>query len=138
MFGGLAKASQFEQEQRQQEFLDFDNKCREDSIMFVKLLFVTDRDTIAHTLGKRLAHKKIAHDLRVWLDSSTELHNSQISRAGLDEIDMHIDPTDFIAFNSYKNNLKKFVDFAKKTDIDEFARYKNPWLVMNTFLLNFS
>ena len=40
---------------------------------------------------------------------------------------MHIDPTDFVAFNRYQKNLRVFANFALNTDSDE-----NPWLVVNT------
>jgi hypothetical protein len=46
---------------------------------------------------------------------------------GLQEIELHIDPTDFIAFNSYQTNLRIFTNFALNTDMKE-----NPWIVVNT------
>lgn len=46
---------------------------------------------------------------------------------GLDEIELHIDPTDFIAFNSYQKNLHIFTNFALNTESPE-----NPWVVVNT------
>lgn len=46
---------------------------------------------------------------------------------GLDMIDMHIDPTDFIAFNMYQHNLRVFMNFALNTDTEA-----NPWVVVNT------
>ena len=106
---------------------------RRKKIVFCKLLFVTDRDSIARTLGKRLAQKKICSDLRVWLDSSNGAHAGDITREGIDEIEAHIDPTDFIAFNSYHSNLKKFTTFAKNTDISHRCTYFNPWIV-STFV----
>jgi len=54
---------------------------------------------------------------------------------------MHIDPTDFIAFNNYERNLSKFADFVRNTDkvghlgdhrTYSFADYENPWFVVNT------
>ena len=113
VYGALAHADTQTRLDRYKEFKEFDAQCRRDSILFCKLLFVTDRDAIARTLGKRLAHRKIAHDLRRWLDAN---HDGEINREGLDEIEAHIDPTDFIAFNSYHNNLKQFASVARNTD----------------------
>jgi hypothetical protein len=46
---------------------------------------------------------------------------------GLDFIEFHIDPTDFIAFNLYQKNLHKFINFALNTE-----NPANPWIVVNT------
>jgi hypothetical protein len=60
-----------------------------DGVLFLKLLFVADKDSIALTLGKRLAHKTIAQtDLKTWLDANSIEHD----REGLAEIEDHIDP----------------------------------------------
>ena len=108
-----------------EEFRDYDETCKEEGVLFCKLLFVADKDSIASTLGKRLAHKQIARDLRTWLDANSVEH----AREGLEEIEIHIDPTDFVAFNNYKTNLSIFTDFARNTDKVD---YKNPWTVVNT------
>jgi hypothetical protein len=60
--------------------------------------------SIAATLGKRLAHKQIVRDLRTWHDANSVV--AQV-REGLDAIELHIDPTDFLAFNNYEANLHK-------------------------------
>ena len=60
-------------------------------MLFLKLLFVADKDSIALTLGKRLAHKSIAKDLQTWLDANSTRHE----REGLAEIENHIDPVSF-------------------------------------------
>lgn len=106
---------------------------RRKNILFCKLLYVTDRDSIARTLGKRLAQKKICRDLRTWLDSSNGSHAGTITREGLDEVEAHIDPTDFIAFNSYHDNLNKFMAFARNTDISKSCAFFNPWIVSGTY-----
>lgn len=112
-----------------QEFMEYSAMLRRKNILFCKLLFVTDRDSVAKTLGKRLAQKKICRDVRNWLDSSNRTHGGSITREGLEEIEAHIDPTDFIAFNSYHDNLKKFMTFALNTDISDSCTYYNPWIV---------
>lgn len=113
--------------------MEFDARCRRDNILFCKLMFIADRDSIAQTLGKRLAHKKICQDLRKWLDASAGDHEGQINREGLDEIEQHIDPTDFVAFNSYHTNLHKFLSFAHNTDLTHHeSAWLNPWLVVCT------
>ena len=106
-------------------------------ILFCKLLFVTSRDAISKTLGKRLAHKDIVRDLHTWLDANSIYHE----RDGLNEIEHHIDPSDFVALNKYDNNLKVFHDFVLHTDhvgrlhSDTHKAQKCeylPWLVINT------
>jgi hypothetical protein len=114
---------------RYEEFKEFDTQCRRDGILFCKLFFVTNRDAIAATLGKRLAQKKIARDLHTWLDAS---HDGDLYREGLAEIDLHIDPTDFIAFNSYHKNLDNFGEFVRHTDEPIKGSWTNPWIVVNT------
>ena len=54
-------------QKRYKEFMEFDRECFEKRILFLKLLFVTNRDSIASTLGKRLAQKHMAQDLRTWV-----------------------------------------------------------------------
>jgi polyphosphate kinase 2 (PPK2 family) len=129
VYGPLAKAPEATKQERYQEFLEFDERCMDQNILFCKLLFVADRDSIAKTLGKRLAHSQICKDLHKWLDSSVGRH---IDREGLDEIDLHIDPSDFVAFNSYHNNLHAFTTFARNTDTRPQSQLTNPWLVINT------
>ena len=109
--------------------MEFDAKCREDNILFSKVMFVADRDTIARTLGKRLAHKVVVKDLHTWLDASSGNEDGRISREGLAEIDNHIDQSDFVAFNSYHDNLHQFMSFAKSTDAMSNTTWFNPWLV---------
>ncbi|KAL3795879.1 hypothetical protein HJC23_002150 [Cyclotella cryptica] len=113
---------------RYKEFRDFDRQCREQGILFLKLLFVTNRDSIARTLGKRLAQKKMAKDLQTWLQACSSRSGSDVvSFEGLEAIAAHIDPTDFIAFNNYERNLRIFSNFALNTDTEA-----NPWVVVNT------
>ena len=129
VYGNLKDAPDSVKEDRYREFLEFDEMCMDQNILFCKLLFIADRDSIAKTLGKRLAHKQICKDLHYWLDASVGRH---IDREGLNEIDNHIDPTDFVAFNSYHKNLHAFTNFAKNTDVSPHAKLTNPWLVINT------
>lgn len=103
-------------------------QCRENDILFLKLLFVTNRDSIAKTLGKRLAQKKMAKDLTTWLRAcSSRGGEEDVLFEGLEAISAHIDPTDFVAFNNYERNLQIFSNFALNTDTEE-----NPWVVVNT------
>jgi len=67
VYGALANASDSEKNDRYREFMEFDADCMKNKILFVKLMFVTNRDSIAGTLGKRLAQRKMAEDLRTWL-----------------------------------------------------------------------
>ena len=136
VYGKLDELTLAEKLKRYEEFRTYDASCRENGVMFCKLLFVTDRDSIASTLGKRLAHKKIAQDLRTWLDANSVEH----FREGLQQIELHIDPTDFVAFNRYKENLARFTEFARNTDNvghvglqqNSTIGYSNPWNVVNT------
>ena len=118
-----------ERREKYREFIEFDRWCFENRILFLKLLFVTDRDSIAATLGKRLAQKHMAQDLEIWLKSSRggESEYGSIGFEGLDAIKLHIDPTDFVAFNNYQTNLRIFTNFAMNTELQE-----NPWVVVNT------
>jgi hypothetical protein len=137
VYGKFGDLDEVEKEAKYDEFRSYDTKCRQEGVLFCKLLFVADRDSIASTLGKRLAHKKIARDLRIWLDANSIEH----TREGLEEIERHIDPTDFVAFNKYKDNLSMFTDFARHTDDiraqsindggDQLG-YHNPWSIVNT------
>jgi hypothetical protein len=95
VYGKLGELPLEEKLQRYEEFRTYDANCRAEGVLFFKVFFVTDKDSIAKTLGKRLAHKQIARDLRAWLDANSVEH----SREGLEEIENHIDPTDFVAFN---------------------------------------
>lgn len=73
----------------------FDRECRENDILFFKLFFVTNRDSIAKTLGKRLAQKKMARDLTTWLQACRSRGEvDDVALEGLEEITLHIDPTD--------------------------------------------
>lgn len=134
VYGNLSKLDEHEKQKKYTEFRYYDEGCQ-NLVLFCKLLFVTDKDSIAATLGKRLAHKKIARDLKTWLQANSYEH----SLAGLEEIEKHIDPTDFVAFNRYWTNLSTFTDFVRNTDKfatrnmnGERASYKNPWTVVNT------
>jgi len=120
---------QDERREKYREFMDFDRWCFDNGILFLKLLFVTNRDSIASTLGKRLAQKHMAQDLETWLKSSRggESDYGSIGFEGLNDIKIHIDPTDFVAFNNYQTNLRIFSNFALNTDLQE-----NPWIVVNT------
>lgn len=135
VYGKFGELPESEKNERYNEFRSYDARCREEGVLFCKLLFVADKDSIATTLGKRLAHKKIACDLRTWLDANSIEH----ARQGLEEIENHIDPTDFVAFNKYKENMSIFTEFARNTDdIREqhvegvHPGYHNPWTIVNT------
>lgn len=139
VYGTLDQLPPQEKLKKYNEFRRYDYNCRQEGVLFFKCFFVSARDTIAATLGKRLAHKQIARDLRVWLDANSVSH----TREGLEEIELHIDPTDFIAFNKYEENLSKFAEFSRNTDTigrvvgDDSSKipsdaYDNPWLVINT------
>ena len=127
VYGSLGKLPVEEKVHRFAEFRAFDRDCRTKGILFFKLLFVTDKDSIAATLGKRLAHKKIAQDLRTWLDGTS--HQGHPVHEGLAAIEAHVDPTDFVAFNQYSENLENFCDVARNTDDNG---YSNPWFVVST------
>ena len=129
VYGELGKATDDVRKDRFREFMDFDREMYKKKILFCKLLFVTNRDSIASTLGKRLAQRHMAKDLHTWLQASRggESAFGDIGFEGLNEISLHIDPTDFVAFNRYQKNLRVFTNFALNTDSDE-----NPWLVVNT------
>lgn len=128
VYGNLNELAPAEKKKRYEEFIAFDEQCRKDDILFLKLLFVTNRDSIAKTLGKRLAQKKMAKDLTTWLQACTSRGGEDdISFEGLEAITAHIDPTDFIAFNNYERNLRIFSNFALNTDSEQ-----NPWVVVNT------
>jgi len=137
VYSNLDDLTDSEKRQYYALFQRFDEECRSQGILFCKLLFVTDRDSLSSTLGKRLAHKRIVRDLYVWLDANSSRHE----RSGLGEIESHIDPTDFIALNKFKYNLHRFVDFALNTDHTgrkSAGRYSEstcdilPWLIVNT------
>ena len=89
VYGKFSELSIKEKLRRYDDFRAYDAQCKEEGVLFFKLLFVADKDSIAATLGKRLAHKKIAQDLHTWLDANSFEH----AREGLDEIELHIDPT---------------------------------------------
>jgi polyphosphate kinase 2 (PPK2 family) len=136
VYGNLNQLGLQDKLDRYEEFRKFDLECDLRGILFCKLLFVTDKDSIAETLGKRLAHKQIAEDLQTWLDANSFPH----FREGLEELRTHIDPTDFSAFNRYKENLETFCEFARNTDnvghvgIQKATSigYSNPWHVVCT------
>lgn len=72
--------------------------------------------------------------MHIWLDSGSG-GGKIFHRDGLDEIDFHIDPTDFVAFNSYHDNLNKFATFVRHTDVpmEKNANdFENPWVVVST------
>lgn len=91
VYGGLQELPLDQKLKRYEEFRAYDYTCRSQGVLFCKVMFVTDRDSIAATLGKRLAHKKIVQDLRTWLDANSREHAYE----GLTAIEAHIDPTDF-------------------------------------------
>ena len=135
VYGGLNNMSSSEKARYYDEFIAFDHRCQENDILFLKLLFVTNRDSIASTLGKRLAQKHMARDLKSWLRACTpssvrgrgDDEKTVSLYAGLNAIAGHIDPTDFIAFNNYERNLQQFANFALNTETKD-----NPWVVVNT------
>lgn len=88
--GALAKAPDSEKNDRYREFMQFDADCAKNKILFVKLMFITNRDSIAGTLGKRLAQRKMSQDLRTWLKASyaDTPGSTDIPMEGLDMIDM--------------------------------------------------
>lgn len=54
VYGALADADNTTREDRYQEFLAFDRECRDNDILFFKLFFVTDRDSVAVSLLQSL------------------------------------------------------------------------------------
>lgn len=135
VYGKLNQLSTEQKLEHYLEFHQFEEECLSNGIMFCKLLFVTSRDSISTTLGKRLAHKEIVRDLHTWLDANSIHHE----RDGLNEIENHIDPTDFVALNKYDQNLKIFHDFVLHTDHVGRSHISHnstcayiPWLVINT------
>jgi polyphosphate kinase 2 (PPK2 family) len=139
VYGNLDKLPLSEKLKRYKEFREYDEACHQNETLFCKILFVTDKDSIAATLGKRLAQRQIARDLHSWLDANSSPNQE---RPGLDEIEHHIDPTDFIAFNKLQSNLAKFTEVARNTDVVGHVgsqkdsamplTYTNPWLVVCT------
>jgi polyphosphate kinase 2 (PPK2 family) len=123
------RLSQLDRADKYREFMAFDKECFKKNVLFLKLMFVTNRDSVAATLGTRLAQKNIAYDLRTWLKSSRGGENEYGVKGfeGLDAIEHHIDPTDFVAFNFYQQNLRVFTNFALNTESQ-----LNPWVVVNT------
>jgi hypothetical protein len=143
VYGKLRDASLSDKLVKYQEFRSYDATCHKEGILFCKLLFVTNKDSIASTLGKRLAHKKVARELRTWINANwVEQGGDMSSLQGLEDIEHHIDPTDFVAFNKYEENLAKFTEFARNTDTmyenkgnsrtTTKPTYDNPWTVVNT------
>ena len=159
VYGKLNELSIEDKIEKYKEFNEYDRTCYSDEgILFFKCLFVTDKDSIAATLGKRLAHKHIVRDLRTWLyANSKDGSDSNTIDEGLSEIELHIDPTDFVAFNKYETNLNIFTNVVRQTeklslskdgvevgDNDEEQQqqlqkehrkdcdYYNPWIVINT------
>jgi hypothetical protein len=135
VYGKLNELSTEHKLERYLEFHQFEEECLSNGIMFCKLMFVTSRDSISTTLGKRLAHKEIVRDLHAWLDANSIHHE----REGLNEIENHIDPTDFVALNKYDYNLKTFHDFVLHTDHVGRSHVRHnsscayiPWLIINT------
>lgn len=118
VYGALVTATNEEKLARYREFMEFDKECKRKNILFCKLMFVTNRDSIASTLGKRLAQRKMAQDLKMWVKASrgTDDVDGTFAMEGLEAIDLHIDPTDFIAFNMYQKNLHMFANFAINTE----------------------
>ncbi|CAJ1930945.1 unnamed protein product [Cylindrotheca closterium] len=125
VYGNFSELNEKDRMKKYDEFRQYDAKCREEGVLLFKLLFVADKDSIAATLGKRLAHKHIVKDLHTWLDANSVEH----FREGLEAIERHIDPTDFVAFNKYERNLHVFTEFARNTDK---MGPIGPWTVVNT------
>ena len=59
VYGAFRSLSDKEKLKRFQEFKEYDHVCSSKGVLFVKLFFVSDRDSIAATLGKRLAVRKL-------------------------------------------------------------------------------
>mmetsp|Transcript_31961 Transcript_31961/g.41123 ORF Transcript_31961/g.41123 Transcript_31961/m.41123 type:complete len:115 (-) Transcript_31961:624-968(-) len=77
VYGNLNELSPAEKKQRYEEFIAFDKQqCRDKDILFLKLLYVTNRDSIAKTLEKRLAQKKMAEDFTTWLQACSSRSSS--------------------------------------------------------------
>jgi hypothetical protein len=60
-----------------------------------------------------------------------------LQRIDQKEVEKHIDPTDFIAFNKYKENLSIFTEVARNTDSRQRTQgskdsYDDHWTVVNT------
>jgi len=128
VYGNLNELPDEAKKMRYDEFKTFDRKCRDEGVLFLKLLFVTNRDSIARTLGKRLAQKMMATDLMSWQRAcSSRSGGGAADLEGLEAVSAHIDPTDFVAFNDYTRNLRIFSNFALNTDCPD-----NPWVVVNT------
>lgn len=125
VYGKLSDLPGEEKQDYYNSFESFEKECISENILFLKILFIASRDSISKTLGKRLAHKKIVRDLHTWLDANSINHD----RDGLNEIETHIDPTDFAALNKYNSNLRKFCDFALQTDTKS---HDNHWMVIST------
>lgn len=127
VYGSLANAPESEKRARYQEFKAFDRDCFKNNTLFIKLFFVTNVDSIAHTLGEHLGKLKISEDLRLWITTCYGEKKADEIMKNFD-IRLHRDPKAFQeANNKYLPNLEKFTDFVSNTDSDA-----NPWVVVDT------
>ena len=127
VYGALGEAPESEKCDRYREFMAFDNECFKKNILFIKLLFVTNRDSISSLIGIRLGVQNVIQDLHKWLTASYGVERANSIINGLDLRDMSNDTTDFEAYNAYQSTLSKFASFALNTDSN-----CNPWLVVDT------
>ena len=128
VFGSLGNASESEKKDRYREFMEFDQECFRNNILFIKLMFFTNQDAIAETLGTRLGNQKVVEDIHTWLQTSYGNEKADKVMTGMDSMkDVYINPTAFASFSSYSSILPKFTSFALNTD----SKY-NPWIVVNT------
>lgn len=127
VFGELGDAPESKKGDCYQEFDEFDHGCFKKSILFIKLLFVTNQDSISSLIGRRLGEQSAVQELHKWLTASYGADKANEVLSSFDMRDMFNDPTDFVAFNTYQTTLSKFADFALKTDNE-----CNPWLVVDT------
>lgn len=126
--GPLHKASDAEKHYHYKDFMEFDAKCMKNGIVFLKLMFVANRDAIAATLGERIGQKEAAQKFHSINDSDRhEVDEENASNESLEAMDTDIGDTSFGAFNSFQKYLNEFVTFAKHTDSPV-----NPWVVVNT------
>jgi hypothetical protein len=127
VYGALGEAPESEKCDHYREFMAFDNRCFKKNILFIKILFVTNRDSISSLIGQRLGVQNVTQDLHKWLTASYGIERANSIINGLELRDMSNDTTDFEAYNAYQSTLSKFGSFALNTDSN-----CNPWLVVDT------
>lgn len=127
VYGALGEAPESEKCDHYREFMAFDNECFKKNILFIKILFVTNRDSISSLIGIRLGVQNVTQDLHKWLTASYGVERANSIINGLKLRDMSNDTTDFEAYNAYQSTLSKFGSFALNTDSN-----CNPWLVVDT------